>query len=110
MIDRTRNEYVRLAGEIDSVLSDKTNPAIKAPISLRDAVCAFVEAERERGTTRQSVIQSVKGILKDAEHLASPTHAKADRSDSQLSKQLVDWCIEFHRLARIAPVEHRAEA
>lgn len=110
MIDRTKNEYVRLSGEIDAVLSDKTNPAIKARINLRDAVCAFVEAERERGTTRQSVIQTVKEILKEAEHRAIPVYVQTEGSESQLSKQLVDWCIEFHRKERIAPAVQLGEA
>ncbi len=97
MTDIPKYEYRRLSAEIDAVLSDQTNAAIKSRITLRDAVCAFVIAERARGTTRKSVIKTVKGILKEAEERAAPAGEKTEYVENGLSRQLVDWCIEFHR-------------
>ncbi|MDQ6770757.1 MAG: hypothetical protein M3Z54_12305 [Gemmatimonadota bacterium] len=102
MIDKTKNEYRLLSSEIDAVLADKTNAAITSRMTLRDAVCGFVVAEQARGTTRKSVIQTVKKILKEAEERAGAAAEKTEYVENGLSKQLVDWCIAFHRQELVA--------
>lgn len=94
----TDNEkYQSLSAEIRNVLSDKTNAAISTRIVLRDAVCAYVIAERARGKMLGSILRTVKEMLRSAEEAAATaTNATVSR-DNELAQQLVDWCTEFHR-------------
>lgn len=104
MIDKAREEYRTLSTEISKVLSDRTNAATIDRITLRDAVCAYVAAERATGTTLHSVIQRVKEILKKAEEEAASATDATERRDDGLAQQLVIWCMEFHHTADPARV------
>ena len=90
MMDYAKPEYGTLLAEINNALAEKTNTAVSDRIILRDAVCAYAAAEYARGTPLETVIQTVKEILGNAEKGAN---AAAD----ELAQQLVDWCREFHR-------------
>ena len=89
MTEESDNEKEVLFGELTTVLSDKTEAAIADRITLRDAVCHYVEAEQSRGTPLAAIISTVKGILKEAE----PDPANVPE---QLAEQLVHWCRQFH--------------
>ena len=99
MPENQENEYQTLFTEINRVLSDHTHTAIADRITLRDAVCVFVEAERARGTRLRSVIRTVKDILRNAEEKAARVTTGTEQRAAELAKQLVDWCMEFHRAA-----------
>ena len=102
MTDKTEEEYRTLSTEINNVLSDKTHAAIRDRIILRDAVCAYVTAERARGTTLKSLLQTLKEMLRKAEESAASATDARVRRDNELAQQLVDWCTEFHRTADVA--------
>ena len=85
-----KKEHDALLSELSSILSEKTEEAITARISLRDAVCAYVALEHARGTPLASVIQTVKGILTAAE-------AEGAKVSEEQAVQLIDWCVECHR-------------
>ncbi len=89
MTDKSDNEKLVLLSELNTVLSDKTEAAIEDRITLRDAVCHYVEAERSRGTPLAAIIATVKGILEEAE----PDPANVPE---KLAEQLVEWCRQFH--------------
>src|SRR5512141_3419784 len=92
MSDKTGKEHRALLTQLSTALSEKTKMAIASRIALRDAVCAYVVTETASGVSLESLIQSVKEILRRAEKGA------ASASD-ELAQQLVDWCVEFHRSA-----------
>jgi len=97
MTDNSKPEHRKLATELDRVLSDRTQAAITDRTTLRDAVCAYVDAERLRGTPLATLIETVNEILRKAEvGAALKTDGEADRDD-ELARQLVTWCLEFHR-------------
>jgi hypothetical protein len=97
MTDKSKPEHRKLATELDRVLSDRTQQAIADRITLRDAVCTYVDAERSRGTVLADLIETVNEILRKAEVLAAlKSDGEADRDD-ELGRQLVTWCLEFHR-------------
>jgi hypothetical protein len=100
--NKPKEEYRTLSTEIGNALSDRTNAATSDRITLRDAVCAYVAAERATGTTLDSVIQRVKDILRKAEEEAASATDATERRDDGLAQQLVDWCTEFHRTAQLA--------
>ncbi len=95
MTTPSEDEKQVLLSEIATVLSDKTEAAIADRITLRDAVCHYVEAEHSRGTPLATIIATVKGILREAE----PDDANVPE---ELAEQLVEWCRQFHgrKLAR----------
>ena len=82
-------EYSELLAELTAVIADKTHAASAASIVLRDAVCAYVAAEHLRGTPLESVVETVKQILRKAERGTT-------RAPTELAQQLIDWCHEFH--------------
>ncbi len=102
MTNKPKEEYRTLSTEIGKALSDRTNAATSDRITLRDAVCAYVAAERATGTTLDSVIQRVKDILRKAEEEAASATDATERRDDGLAQQLVDWCTEFHGTAEPA--------
>lgn len=73
-----------------NALSAGTHAAISDRIALRDAVCAYLAAERARGSTAESVVQTVKDILSEADG------ERADAND-ELAEQLVDSCLGYYR-------------
>jgi len=96
MMDKSKPEHRKLATELDRVLSDTTKQAITDRTTLRDAVCAYVDAERLRGTPLTTLIETVNEILRKAEvGAALKSDGDADRDD-ELARQLVNWCLEFH--------------
>ena len=96
MTGKWDNEYKDLLGELNTVLSNRTEAAVADRITLRDAVCHYVEAERTRGTSLSAIIDTVNGILAKAE----PDSANVP---VELAEQLVEWCRQFHG-KRIAAV------
>ena len=97
MTDKSKPEQRNLATELDRVLSDRTQAAITDRTTLRDAVCAYVDAEQLRGTSLADLIETVNEILRKAEvGVALKSDGEADRDD-ELARQLVTWCLEFHR-------------
>ena len=95
MTEKSNEEYKVLVGELNAVLSEKTEAAVSDRIKLRDAVCRYVEAEQSRGTPLHAIIATVKGILGKAE-------PGAGSGSEKLAEQLVEWCTQFHakRLAK----------
>ncbi len=96
--DGHNDEYWALLGHVSDVLAEKTEAAISDRIVLRDAACAFVAAEHERGTPLEAVIETVRSILKKAEKKGN-----ASASNSELALQLIEWCKEFHGSRVVAP-------
>ena len=96
MTDKSNPKQGKLIAELDKVLSDRTRAAITDRTALRDAVCAYVDAERLRGTQLTTLIETVNEILRKAEvGAALKPDGEADR-DRELAGQLVTWCLEFH--------------
>jgi hypothetical protein len=93
--EESGEEYDVLLGELNTVLSERTEAAVSDRIALRDAVCRYVDAEQSRGTPLVMIIATVKGILREAE-------PDAANVPDELAQQLVEWCRQFHgkRLAR----------
>lgn len=89
MSEKTGKEHQTLLNQLSTVLSERTKTAIASRIALRDAVCAYVAAETASGITLESLIQTVKRILRNAEKGATA-------ASDELAQQLVDWCVEFH--------------
>ena len=88
-----KKEYQALLAEAEGLLSDRTKEATLDRIALRDAVCAYLDAERAQGVSLEVIRQSVEGILKRAETRA----AGGDRSDGyrELAQRLIDWCVQL---------------
>lgn len=101
MPDRTEEEYRTLLTELNKVVTDRTVAATSDRLNLRDAVCAYVAAEQARGTSLTSIIKVVKQILRKAEESANGASDAAELRNNELARQLVDWCEEFHRMARV---------
>lgn len=95
MTTQSEKEYAVLLGELNTVLSERTEAAVSDRIALRDAVCRYVEAEQSRGTSLSVIIAAVKEILTQAE-------PDANNVPYELAEQLVEWCRQFHgkRVAR----------
>ena len=89
MVDMNDAEYRSLLAELSSILSERTYAASQDSIALRDAVCAYVENQRTRGTPLDGIIETVRGILKKAEN-------GSGNATNELAQLLVDWCLEFH--------------
>lgn len=95
MSDKTGKEHRALLAQLSAALAEKTKMATSSRIALRDAVCGFVAAQTANGISLESLVKTVKEILRSAEKGA------ASASD-ELAQQLVDWCVEFHRAAGAA--------
>ena len=89
MVEHFGKEYGKMLTELSAVIADKTHEASTDSIALRDAVCTYVAAEHSMGTPLESVVETVKQILRKAERDTA-------RAPAQLAQQLVDWCHEFH--------------
>jgi hypothetical protein len=87
--EKSDEEYQHLLGELNFVLADRTEAAVADRITLRDAVCHYVEAEQSRGTPLLTIIGTVKEILREAE-------PDSDNIPDELAEQLVEWCRQFH--------------
>ena len=94
MSDKAGQEHRALLAELSAALAEKTRIATASRIALRDAVCSYVAAQTANGISLETMVKSVKGILRKAEKGA------ANASD-ELAQQLVDWCVEFHRAAGV---------
>ena len=93
-----KNEYRVLLAEAEKLLADSTNKAIKDRIELRNAVCAYLDAERKRGASLPTVLHSVEAILERAEVRAGSTNGHRE-----LAKQLIDWCLELDNQGYLKP-------
>ncbi|MDQ6770743.1 MAG: hypothetical protein M3Z54_12235 [Gemmatimonadota bacterium] len=90
---KTEDEYRKLLAIINSVITNHAHAATGDRIALRDAVCAYLEVEQARGTSRTRVIQILEEILRKAEEREARGDARVSRN-SDLAKQLVAWCVE----------------
>lgn len=89
MVENFGTEYGTLLAELSAVITHRTYEASADSIALRDAVCAYVAVEHSRGTPLESVIETVRQILRKAERGTA-------QAPAELAQQLVDWCREFH--------------
>ena len=92
MPDNSKSELEKSLAEVNRVLSARTDAASTDRLDLREAVCAYLVAERARGTSLNDFTRTLKQLLRKAEDVAP---AVAD----ELAHQLVDWCMKF-RLSR----------
>jgi predicted transcriptional regulator len=92
MTDKPTREHQSLLAHLDKVLTDKTQTAIADRILLRDAVCEYVSVEQARGTPLRGILAAIKEILRKAEK-------GSVKATDALARQLINWCLEFHRPA-----------
>lgn len=90
MTDEKTKQHRTLVAAASDALSAGTHAAISDRKTLRDAVCAYLAAEQARGSTVESIVQTVKDILSKA------NGERADTND-QLAEQLVDSCLGYYR-------------
>ena len=95
MSDKTEQQYQKLLAELNKILTERTDAATGERIALRDAVCAYVFAERASGTTIDHVVHAVDAILGEAEEAVAKGADGVRRRDHALASQLVYWCLEF---------------
>ena len=86
-----KKEYHALLAEAEGLLSERTNQAIHERIALRDAVCAYLAAERSLGVPLEVIRESIEGILKRAE--ARLSGGNGSDGHRELAQQLIDWCV-----------------
>ncbi len=91
---KTEEEYRRLLANINNVITDQAQTVTGDRIALRDAVCAYLEAEQARGTPRARVIQILEEILRNAEQREARTSDAGANPSGELAGQLVAWCVE----------------
>ena len=84
-----KNTYRVLLDEAERLLTDATNTAIYDRVELRDAVCAYLAGEQGRGTSIDSIRNSIEAILIRAEVRVGKLNGH-----KELAKDLVDWCLE----------------
>lgn len=85
-----KKQHRTLLAAVSDALSAGTHAAISDRTVLRDAVCAYLAAEQARGSTAESVVQTVKDILIEADG------ERADTND-ELAEKLVDSCLGYYR-------------
>lgn len=86
-----KKEHRDLLAEAEKLLSDSTNTAARDHISLRNAVCAYLAAERARGITAEAVHATLATILMRAEERSG----NASDGHGDLAQQLIDWCLSL---------------
>jgi len=91
---KTEEEYRKLLANINNVITDQAQTVTGDRIALRDAVCAYLEAEQARGTPRARVIQILEEILRNAEQREPRTSDAGANLSGELASQLVAWCVE----------------
>ena len=101
---KTEEEYRKLLANINKVITDQAQTVTGDRIALRDAVCAYIEAEQARGTPRARVIQILEEILLNAEQRDAGTSDAGANLSSELASQLVAWCIESRGTGDNRPV------
>jgi hypothetical protein len=95
----SNHEYRAFLAEAEKLLADSTNKAIRDRMELRDAVCAFFIAERKRGASLPTVLNSVEGIRKRAE-----MRVRTPNGHKELAQQLIDWCMEVDSVGELKVV------
>ena len=80
-----------LLAEAEKLLSRRTNAATRDRIRLRDAVCAYFDAERARGVPAEVVEATVAQILLHAEGRAG----NSGDGNRVLAQQLIEWCLSL---------------
>lgn len=88
MPDNDKSEIEAALVELNRVLSDRTDAASTDRVALRDAVCAYLVAERARGTSLDDFTRTLRQLLRKAED-GGPGVA------DELAQQLVGWCIKL---------------
>ena len=87
-----KKEYQALLVEAAGLLFERTHEAIHERIALRDAVCAYLAAERSQGVPLELICKSVERILKRA-GARSPNGDGRDGPHA-FAQQLIDWCAQ----------------
>ena len=93
------NEYRALLAEAEKLLADSTNNAINDRIELRDAVCAYFEFERTKGTSLSAIVDAVEAILVRAAGRLGQINGH-----KQSAQQLVEWCVELDSQGNLGTV------
>ncbi len=101
---KTEEEYRKLLANINNVITNQAQTVTGDRIALRDAVCAYLEAEQARGTPRARVIQILEEILRNAEQRAERTSNAGANLSGELANQLVAWCVESQGTGDNLPV------
>jgi hypothetical protein len=91
---KTEEEYRKLLTSINEIITDQVQAATADHIGLRDAVCAYLEAELARGTTLTRITQIVEEILRKTELRESRLGDPSTSRNGDLAKRLVAWCVE----------------
>lgn len=91
---KTEEEYRKLFAEINRIITCRLQSATGDRITLRDAVCGYLEVELARGTTLTRVTQIVEEILRKTELRESGLGDPSTSRNGDLAKQLVAWCVE----------------
>lgn len=96
-----KKEYQTLVAEAEKLVEQSTRIAITDRLALRDAVCAYLAAERKNGVRIETVRASVERIL-----LSSARDGDGDGADSKaMAERLIDWCVQKQRSADMKIVE-----
>lgn len=90
-----KNEYRVLLDEAEKLLTDATHTALTDRIGLRDAVCAYLAVEQDKGSSIDSVRRSIEAILIRAEVRVGKLNGH-----EALAKELVDWCLDQTELGK----------
>lgn len=84
--DKNRNLPTSLA-DVHRALAIETSAAIHDRITLRDAVCAYLSAERAKGTPVHHITQTLRAVLGKSDEV--------DGGPDDLAHHLVDWCMKL---------------
>ena len=96
-----KKEYQTLVAEAEKLVEQSTRIAITDRIALRDAVCAYLAAERKNGVRIESVRASVEKILH-----SSARDGDGDGADSKaMAGKLINWCVQKQRSEDMKIVE-----
>lgn len=77
-------------------LFSAANTAVGNRIVLRDAICAYFNAERANGTSIEKIVLSVEEMLDRAEARAAGRPAGRD-GQRELAQEFIDWCVKLDR-------------
>lgn len=82
------NAQEKMLAELCGVIVERREAAAVERTGLRDAVCEYARAERARGTSAAHVLETVTGIVRNAEIVD-------EHAAEGLARTMVNWCGEF---------------
>lgn len=92
-----------LSAELARAYSRETGATLESFTALKDLVCQYVEAMRERGMSLAEIVDRVSEIIERARlafHAGKAPVPPPSESDRAMAKQIVDWCAEFYSARR----------